>query len=845
MKIVLLIFFLGTSLANPQQFSRRRNIETSPPYFLFNTNLTPYTIRSVAVVSQGRKQGLSHTIDRLKSAGLWDKIDVAFLLRSSDEQSSLLNFRSVDFTAQKISTPLFTNHFGWTSDADTKYLSAQWNPLINAVDTNNFHVAVYSTTAALSANADLGCVSGGNGISINVGAADGSVAFRANGPLVSTAANLVNGLGFVLITVNNGTYKLYRNGELLQTASYVCTDPVNVNLQLLNANGLSGVTGRTLGYFSIGRGDFTDAVAKEYFAIVQSYIDDSRGGWPEVHSPFYVPLTVSKDFIVYGANMQGCLAAFEAARQGRTVAIVGGWRERHLGGMTASGIGVLDVDDISVVGGLPRLLITRINSLAGLSNTNLSFQPRLAEQAIRGFLDSSRSGGIDIPVYWSTGIAGVLKSGTRITSFSTTDGRTFSASQFCDASYEGDLMALAGCSNIIGREAAGTGNEAWSGERGTVTTQNGNQSQYNLGATFYNVDPYVVPGNSGSGRIAGVNAPSGASSGTADSKLQAYNFRLTLSKTNYHRAAQPSVPPSGFDIATYEAFLRFLQVITAAGKVYGTHYSITDLLYFVPITGGIFQDVNQYIAFGPNYYGQSWGYPAASYAARETIWAAHRSYLQGLWYTMSYGRSNEGDTRIPVSLETDARAYGLDRRHYCDPYPGDEIWWPYQLYVRQARRLIGDFIYDANDLGAVDGTTPRSTSTIGCASYNIDPHHAEAIADPNSGTPRIWNTGMVVVGVNGANNYSPLPYEIILPKAAECTNLTVPFCISATHIAFGSIRMELSTMTLAQAAGLAAAIALENGNQNIQSVSHATLRSRLLASATLSGEVAPVLPQTN
>lgn len=822
------------------------------PEFAYESEASAYIDDISSAPSDGRKYEYNKLFRRLKSAGLYDKINAGWLLRNADEQSSLLDIKG-NFTATKQASPVHTaNTGGWSANASaSNYLDTGWNPSAQGVDEGNFHFCVYTGTAAQSANSELGHVNGSSqGISIACRNTSNKIVIRANSAQITSTANNTDGAGFFIVSVSGTTIKIFQNGELFETITdATLIEPVDSNLYLLKPNGGANPSARSLTYFGVGTA-LTDAEAKEYYAIIHAWMEHSSGGFPDIHEAGYQPAEVTADVVVYGTTTQGIIAAYEATRQGQTAIIVGGWRDYILGGASANGT-PSDIDTLSSIGGLPRLVITRLNAEISVADTTANYQPHVVERILRRFLDSARTDGLDVPIYYSRGVTSVQKSGTTITSFRTADGRRFIGSQFIDCSYEGDLLARAGCSYIVGREAAGSGEEVPSGERGTATTENGGQSQYSLGGaggTFYNIDPYIEEGNAASGLLAGVNEPSGAAVGTADSKIQSYNFRRTVTNLATRKQTHPTAPPAGYDIANYEPLLRFFAAIQDDNQVYGTDWTLDgstgdSILLFREIATG-FYGINQSIGMGPNYWAQSWNYPEASYAAREVIWKAHEAWDRGLWYTLTYGRTNEGDTRIPAALETAARGFGFDRRLYCDPHPNDDIWWPGQMYVRQARRLVGDFIYDANDLAGTDGEAPRSTKTIGCASYNIDPHHVEAIADPNSGNPRIWNTGMVVKDVNGANNLSPLPYEIILPKVAECTNLTAPFCVSATHLAFGAIRMEFATSSLAQAAGLAATLAIEEGT-TIQAVDYTDLRTRLLASNTLTDELDPVIPQTN
>lgn len=250
-------------------------------------------------------------------------------------------------------------------------------------------------------------------------------------------------------------------------------------------------------------------------------------------------------------------------------------------------------------------------------------------------------------------------------------------------------------------------------------------------------------------------------------------------------------------------------------------------------------DINSNHGWSTDWWGGSKNYPSATYADRETIWKRHWNRILGLFYFLQY----DPTARVTAAMRTEALTYGLHCMHYYDAHENDMPFFNPQLYVREAWRMVSDIVWDGNDIGATDGTTPRSVKTISTASYAMDSHSTEALADPNGGTPRIWCSGNFEA-VPAGDQTAPIPYEIIVPKAAECTNLFVTFATSSTHVAFGAIRMEMTFMQSCQSAARAAVLAINN-NWTVQAVDYPTLRTALLASATLSGEVAPVLPQLN
>lgn len=816
---------------------------------LQNFEFEPETLAYCNTFSSTPLRGEIYTYDRfikrLKNYDIYDNIIAGWILRQDTEHNSLVDFITPSRVATKTSTPTFTAYNGWQTNTAGQYIDLGFNPSLDGVNNASFHVSMYSGTNTLSVNSDGGAFDGlFRGITVSMGATSNTIVIRANGAAQASTAGYADGSGLVTATCDGTTLFIYLNGQLVSSHAYTVFSPINANLRLLISNGGTNPTNRSLGYFDVGTFLTADEVKKHY-ACVQTLMDSVQGGYLNIYESGYAPQNLEYDLIIYGAGLAGVLAAREASRQGLSVAIVGSWRETNIGGMTTGGISVADLQTLAAYGGLPRLFITRVNQYYTRPDTSFTFQPRIANIVLRGFLDSTRADGAAIPIYWSTGVASVSMTGTELNSFTTFDGRTFSAEDFVDASYEGDLMALSGCTYIVGREAAGSGYEAQSGERGTQLTFGGTTNQFKLLTVLKNVDPYLTPGSSSSGVIYPLLAAPTVPDGTADSHIMDYSFRINVSNALGYRQTQPATSPDGYSAANYEALVRFFKVLTDEGDVFGVDWNIDSILYFQPVETGVLYDINQAIAIGPNFSGQSWSYPEATNTARETLWQNHANWVRGMWYTISYGRSLGGDPRIPAALETAAQGYGIDRRQWNDPHPNDELWWPYQLYVREARRMVGPFIYTSNDLGAVDGTTPRSTKTIGCLSYFIDSHHVQAFADPNGGTPRVWATGMWVNNVLGANQYTPIPIECILPSSSECTNLAVIGSMSMTHGAFSGARMEMTYAACAQGAAVAVAVAQQTGAASLQAVNYTTVRSELLASPSLSGEVAPVIPQLN
>ena len=537
--------------------------------------------------------------------------------------------------------------------------------------------------------------------------------------------------------------------------------------------------------------------------------------------------TYSADVIVYGLTPGGMTAAYEARRQGLSVIAVSGWRERRLGGMTTGGLGNSDMGRGNAFGGLSRRFFRDANLLIGRVDDGVTypfssdFGPETARSVFESWCVQ-----MGIQVIYTSGVDIVYKTGTVINSIRTVDGKTFAGKAFIDSSYEGDLLAKAGCSYIVGREAANSDNP-----------QNGYTGPQSIGIRAL-VDPFVTPGNPASGLIYGVNSIPALAIGAADGATQAFCFRQTV-VTSAHAAdyaPMPTTPPRNYDPARYEMIGRYLDAIAVAGLT----PAISDVLGNIAGVEGWIMDINSGGLMSLDNAGMNWGYPDGTYAQREVIWQQHIDYQRGFWHHMQWST----DPRIVNSgLQATMRLYGYSSKSYLSgTHPDDPAFWSAALYVREARRLITDFpSFTLADQTMVDGTTPRSTNTIAVGNYVTDSHGAQRLATFNGTRWAVQYEGVAGQQPGGVNQQYPIPYEIAIPKRAECTNLWVTFCLAGTHSAFSSLRMEPVHMVVGQACGMGASIAIKN-SLAAQDVPGATLRSSLLAAPD---PVAPLLPQVN
>jgi hypothetical protein len=516
------------------------------------------------------------------------------------------------------------------------------------------------------------------------------------------------------------------------------------------------------------------------------------------------------DIVIYGGTSAAIIAAVQAKKMGKTVIVVS--PDQHLGGLSSGGLGWTDSGDKSVIGGLARDFYHRVwqvyqqprawkheerekfgNKGQGTvamdagSRTMWIFEPSVAEQVFEGYV---KEFGLFVERdEWLDRAQGVAKTDGRITSLRTLSGKTYRGRMFIDATYEGDLMAAAGVSYTFGREA----NAAF-GE-----TLNGIQLAHAKSHQFAGkVDPYVVEGDPKSGLLPRIqDVPVGGQDGEADKKIQAYNFRMCLTKVAANRVEFPQ--PPGYDPKQYALLARALA--QGATHVFGKFDLIPNAK----------TDTNNHGPFSTDNIGMNWDYPDASYERRREIIAEHRQYQLGYLYFLA------NDASVPAKIREGFAQWGLAKDEFTD-----NGHWPHQIYVREARRMTADVVVNENHLKRKI-PTPRS---VGMGSYNMDSHNVQRIVvkDAN-GKAYVRNEGDVQV--NPGRPY-PIDYGALTPKKEQCANLLVPVCVSCTHIAYGSIRMEPVFMILGQSAATAACLALDE-QVAVQDVPYAGLLARLQA----------------
>jgi len=514
------------------------------------------------------------------------------------------------------------------------------------------------------------------------------------------------------------------------------------------------------------------------------------------------------DLVIYGGTAAAITAAVQAKRMGKTVVIVS--PDKHLGGLSSGGLGFTDTGDKAVISGLAREFYHRVwkryeqpaawkwekregygnkgqgaPAIDGVQRTMWIFEPHIAEEVFEELIREHK-----IPVHrneWLDRKKGVKKDGARITSITTLSGKSYAGKMFIDATYEGDLMAAAGVDYHVGREAMSVYGEKWNGVQTGVLYH-----RHHFGAVKEKISPYVVPGDPRSGVLPRISSEPPGDYGQGDKKVQAYCFRMCLTDHLYNRVPFPK--PAGYDPKQYELLIRIFN----AGwrETFQKFDRIPNRK----------TDTNNHGPMSTDNIGYNYDYPEASYERRREIIREHETYQKGWLYFIA------NDRRVPEDVRTEMRRWGLARDEFQDN--GN---WPHQIYVREARRMIGSYVMTEHEL-LKRRPTP---DPVGMGSYGIDSHNIQRYITPEG---YVQNEGDIGVSTNG-------PYQIaygsLTPKKGQADNLLVPVCVSSSHIAFGSIRMEPVFMILGQSAATAAALAIDGGAA-VQDVPYTKLRDRLL-----------------
>ena len=518
------------------------------------------------------------------------------------------------------------------------------------------------------------------------------------------------------------------------------------------------------------------------------------------------------DIVVYGGTSGGITAGIQAARMGKSVVIIE--PTKFLGGLTTGGLGATDIGNKKAIGGVSREFYHRIwthyqneqswkqqtsaeyfakkpHGGPGNEETMWTFEPHVATAIYDQMIAEAK-----VPVVYGERLdlkSGVKKDGTRITEIVMESGKHFAAKMFIDATYEGDLLAKAGVSYHVGREANSVYGESI----------NGVQVEKTIHHQFIkNVDPYLKPGDTKSGVLFGIQTDGPGEEFSGDKRVQAYNYRMCTTDVPENRIPWPK--PANYNPSHFELALRNVE----AGD---------ERISWNP-TGmpNRKTDTNNNFAVSTDFIGMNYEYPDGDYATRDRIIQEHKDYQMGLMWTYA------NDPRVPEKVRAAYQKFGMAKDEFQD-----SDHWPRQLYVREARRMVSDYVMSEKNCLRREVVE----DSVGMGAYNMDSHNCQRIVSKEG---FVRNEGDVQISTRPY----PVSFRSIVPKAEQCTNLVVPVAMSASHIAYGSIRMEPVFMVLGQSAATAAALAIEQGTE-IQKLPYEKLKERLLADTQMLDFVTP------
>ncbi len=526
------------------------------------------------------------------------------------------------------------------------------------------------------------------------------------------------------------------------------------------------------------------------------------------------------DLVIYGGTSAGISAAIQASRMGKTVVVIES--TNRIGGLTTGGLGQTDIGNKQAIGGIAREFYQNVKKYyqqpenwkwqksseykdGGQTRTDSgedamwTFEPSAALKILHQMLNQEKN----ITLVHNQRLDrknGVTKKKGVITSVAMESGEIYSGKAFIDATYEGDLMATAGVSYTVGRESNKQYGETLNGVHtaDTARTMTNRLGRNSINHNFVQgVDPYIEKGNPASGLLPFINPKGPGKEGSANKGIQAYCFRMCL--TNHPENRIPFEKPANYNELEYELLLRNYE----AGEK-GFPWINSDM-------PNRKTDTNNRLGFSTDFIGQNYNYPEASYAEREAIAERHRNYQKGLMWTLAY------HPRMAEHIRNEVSRWGMCKDEFTE---GNG--WQEQLYVREARRMVSDYVmtqYNCEGLSV-------ATDPVSLAAYGMDSHHVQRYVTKEG---FVKNEGNVEAPVKGPY---PISYRSIVPKEKECKNLLVPVCLSATHIAFGSIRMEPVFMVLGQSAAVAASMAIDK-NIPVQQVKYSELQKVLLENKQL------------
>lgn len=523
---------------------------------------------------------------------------------------------------------------------------------------------------------------------------------------------------------------------------------------------------------------------------------------------FYCCSSDTYDVCIYGGTSAGVSAAYTAASYGKKVILIE--PSSHLGGLSSGGLGATDVGNQFVVTGVSREFYRQAGAHYG-NLENWTFEPHIAEKIFDEW-----SGHPNIRVVRQKYLHETIKKGTeikriKIGDIDGNDLMDISAKMFIDCTYEGDLLSQAQVSFIVGREDNNIYRETLNGFQMFPDLFWGEKE---MGRNYHQfpdgIDPYVEPGNPDSGLLYGIGNGIIKKTGEGDTLLQAYNYRLCLTNIPENRVGFKK--PDGYNPDNYELLRR----VFALKQKRGIKMSEHDCLLIIDMPNGK-TDVNNRGPMSTDHIGMNYNYPKASYYNRKKIALEHRRYTEGLLYFLTT------DAGVPCYLRKQFAKWGWAKDEFTD---NDNF--PYQLYVREARRMVSDYVMTEHHCRS----KIKVNDAICLAAFKMDSHHTQRMVVEGM----VKNEGDVQVY---AGPPYPVSYRALIPKRSECTNLLVPVCLSASHIAYGSIRMEPIFMVLGQSAALGAIIAIDS-NTTVQDVDVTIIQKELMENPYANGRVADI-----
>jgi hypothetical protein len=732
-------------------------------------------------------------MQRLKTAGILAKLQGLYVLAADTQEQALVNLANPAAPLVVNGTPSFTQWAGITFPTIADFLGTGVAP--STLNQDSVMVACWTkpTYSSSATTNNMGSTDSGGTVGVALTASSAKVPsfVSMSTSTASTTTSDQEGMQAFNRT-GSGANDLWHDSVKTDALTQASTSAAAVTGEITigKVNGQTTTCKQAILAAAFGA-SLTDAQMQTLYAAVMDYTEKVQFGDFDVTPAGVGPTVLTVDHIIYGVTEASMGAAIQMGRDGESFAVIGGWRdgEISIGGMPTNGLGWTDWDgSYASMPGLAKTYFSKARTLAGLPLNGFPTASRFLTRALRGMCDPARAGGVAVPIYFSTGIASITKSGTIGHTVVTNDGRTIVCKYGADGSYEADAQVLL-ADTYVGREAAGTGAES----------VNGNQGVRNS----LRVSPYVTQDVPGSGLLPYVEVDTTAQ-GAADNRVQSPNYRCTLTNSAARRFRLPTTPPSDY---TAQKYVLLDRMYTSTQPGWTQPNGLAEIVKPDSLGDTVF-DFNSrgFFSIDGIAYGLGTLYGAAqNNAEREVIVKRIENHYLGFFYHLQYGSTT------PAIVNGPARAsmlnYGFDTRHYLDPLPNDQLHRMSVFYLREMRRWVGEFKLDANDYVAVDGTVPRSTKTVVDTDYQMDKHSCRYTLNTTTTPHSITAEGGLGITTGGTDGFVPIPYEVALPKRAQCTNWCSIWGVSMTSLAISAFRMSPHAINLGQAMAIAMRIA--------------------------------------